>query len=200
LEAFLVRRAAVVLSLAFVILAGAYIQTIGAIAQEPIWAYGFSRLPAYDEPARRRRTFRRAISVGMKARRASCARGTWKAARELLAARNPREGTRHRHDRRRDAHRRPGRAEDDGVRAMPWSDLMGKDDAPPLARRSASYLARQLYDFQRETRLGRLAPLMRVVVTNLTDEDMLAITAYLASLQPVRGSQVPQRPPAVSCR
>ena len=77
-------------------------------------------------------------------------------------------------------------------------DLMGKGDAPPLAGRSASYLARQLYDFQRETRLGRLAPLMRVVVANLRDEDMLAISAYLASLQPVKGSLAPQRPPAIT--
>jgi cytochrome c553 len=67
-------------------------------------------------------------------------------------------------------------------------DLMGTDDVPPLAGRSASYLARQLYDLQRETRIGRSSPLMRVVVANLTEPDMVAITAYLASLQPVRTS------------
>jgi cytochrome c553 len=67
-------------------------------------------------------------------------------------------------------------------------DLMGTDDVPPLAGPSASYLARQLYDFPRETRIGRSSPLMRVVVANLTEHDMVAITAYLGSLQPVRTS------------
>ena len=60
---------------------------------------------------------------------------------------------------------------------------------PPLAGRSASYFARQLYDFQRETRIGRSAALMRVVVANLTEHDMVAITAYLASLPPVKTSR-----------
>jgi cytochrome c553 len=63
-------------------------------------------------------------------------------------------------------------------------DLMGAADVPPLANRSPSYLARQLYDFQQGTRNGTSAPLMRPVVANLTDEDMVAITAYLASLRP----------------
>jgi len=65
-------------------------------------------------------------------------------------------------------------------------DLMGMDDVPPLAGRSPSYLARQLYDFQRATRNGRSAALMRIVAANLSEEDMVAITAYLASKQPVR--------------
>jgi mono/diheme cytochrome c family protein len=43
-------------------------------------------------------------------------------------------------------------------------DLKGKDDVPPLAGRSPSYLARQLYDFQQGTRNGAAAPLMRPVV------------------------------------
>ena len=63
------------------------------------------------------------------------------------------------------------------------------DDAPPLAGRSASYLARQLYDFQREARIGRSSALMRVVVANLTEQDMVGITAYLASLPPVKTSR-----------
>ena len=63
-------------------------------------------------------------------------------------------------------------------------DLMGKDDVPPLANRSPSYLARQLYDFQQGTRNGAQAPMMRPVVANLTHDDMVAITAYLASLGP----------------
>jgi cytochrome c553 len=69
--------------------------------------------------------------------------------------------------------------------------LKGKDDAPPLAGRSPSYLARQLYDFQQGTRNGAAAPLMRPVVANLTHDDMVAITAYLASI----GQGAPVAPP-----
>ena len=61
-------------------------------------------------------------------------------------------------------------------------DLMGTADVPPIAGRSPSYLARQLYDFQQGTRNGASAPLMRLVVANLTEEDIVAITAYAASL------------------
>ncbi len=72
-------------------------------------------------------------------------------------------------------------------------DLMGIDDVPPIAGRSPSYLARQLYDFQQGTRNGASAPLMRVVVANLSEEDMVAITAYVASLGP--GASIsPPRP------
>ncbi len=71
-------------------------------------------------------------------------------------------------------------------------DLMGKDDVPPLANRSPSYLARQLYDFQQGTRNGASAPLMRPVVANLTGEDIVSITAYLASLAP--GAPLTQPP------
>jgi cytochrome c553 len=72
-------------------------------------------------------------------------------------------------------------------------DLMGAADVPPLAGRSPSYLARQLYDFQQGTRNGSSAPLMRPIVANLTEEDMVDITAYLASLGP--GAPVsPPRP------
>ena len=71
-------------------------------------------------------------------------------------------------------------------------DLMGTDDVPPLAGRSPSYLARQLFDFQQGTRNGASAPLMRPVVANLTDEDMVAITAYLASLGPGQSINPPR--------
>ena len=55
---------------------------------------------------------------------------------------------------------------------------------PPLANRSPSYLARQLYDFQQGARAGLMAPLMKDVVANLTVEDMVNIFAYTASRQP----------------
>jgi len=66
-------------------------------------------------------------------------------------------------------------------------DLMGIDDVPPIAGRSPSYTARQLYDFQQGTRNGAAAPLMKPVVAGLTEEDIVAITAYVASRPPVRG-------------
>lgn len=64
------------------------------------------------------------------------------------------------------------------------ADLKGNGNFPPLAGRSPSYLARQLYDIQQYTRNGPGVQLMRPVVQNLTQDDILAITAYLASLEP----------------
>ena len=62
--------------------------------------------------------------------------------------------------------------------------LKGTDTFPSLAGRSPSYLARQLLDFQRFTRVGPGSLLMQPIVKNLSDEDILDITAYVASLQP----------------
>jgi len=62
--------------------------------------------------------------------------------------------------------------------------LKGNGNFPPLAGRSPSYLARQLYDIQKYTRNGPGTQLMRPVVQNLNEADILAITAYLASLEP----------------
>jgi cytochrome c553 len=53
---------------------------------------------------------------------------------------------------------------------------------PPIAGRSPSSEARQIYDFQNGARNGANAALMKVPVANLTDEDIVDITAYLASL------------------
>jgi cytochrome c553 len=64
------------------------------------------------------------------------------------------------------------------------NDLRGLGFVPPLANRSPSYLARQIYDFQQGTRTGLMAPLMKDVVANLTVEDMVNIFAYTASLKP----------------
>jgi cytochrome c553 len=62
------------------------------------------------------------------------------------------------------------------------ADLMGLGPVPGLAGRSPSYLVRQLYDMQHGTRSGMSTSLMLPVVTRLTTDDMLAIAAYLASL------------------
>ncbi len=62
--------------------------------------------------------------------------------------------------------------------------LKGLADVPPIAGRQANYIVRQLFDFQDGTRAGPSATLMQPVVANLSDDDMLAIAAYTASLQP----------------
>jgi cytochrome c553 len=64
-------------------------------------------------------------------------------------------------------------------------DLRGMaPDIPPLAGRSPSYLAREIFDIQQGTRAGSypVLPLMKKAVEKLTAEDIIDITAYLASL------------------
>jgi cytochrome c553 len=62
--------------------------------------------------------------------------------------------------------------------------LRGKDKVPPLAGRSPSYIVRQLYDIQSGARTGVAVHPMKPVVTKLTIDDMAAIAAYTASLNP----------------
>jgi len=63
-------------------------------------------------------------------------------------------------------------------------DMRGLGPVPRLAGRSPSYLFRQLYDFQHGSRHGEWSALMKDPVARLTDDDMLNIAAYLASLEP----------------
>jgi len=63
-------------------------------------------------------------------------------------------------------------------------DLRGIGQAPTIAGRSPSYLARQLYDMQHGNRNGAWTPLMAPVVANMDTADLLNASAYLASLQP----------------
>ena len=63
-------------------------------------------------------------------------------------------------------------------------DLRGLGPVPGIAGRSPSYIVRQLYDMQQGTRNGTWTELMKSVVRNLNEEDMLNIAAYTASLQP----------------
>jgi cytochrome c553 len=62
--------------------------------------------------------------------------------------------------------------------------LKGAGTTPAIAGRHAGYLVRQLYFFQIGSRSGPQEALMHNVVQRLTNEDMLAIAAYVASLQP----------------
>jgi cytochrome c553 len=64
------------------------------------------------------------------------------------------------------------------------SDLRGLGPVPGLANRSPSYLARQLYDMQQGTRKGAWIDLMKPVVANMKEEDILNLMAYTASLAP----------------
>lgn len=62
--------------------------------------------------------------------------------------------------------------------------LDGLGPVPGIAGRSPSYLVRQLYDMQQNTRNGEWTQLMKPVVRNLSEEDMLDIAAYTSSLKP----------------
>jgi cytochrome c553 len=62
--------------------------------------------------------------------------------------------------------------------------LKGLGPVPPLAGRSPSYIARQLYDMKLGNRHGAWTPLMKPIVTGLNDKDILSAAAYLASLEP----------------
>lgn len=55
---------------------------------------------------------------------------------------------------------------------------------PPIAGRSPSYIGRALYDFQHGARTGAAAAQMQAVVQGLGEEDVIAIAAYVASLDP----------------
>ena len=62
--------------------------------------------------------------------------------------------------------------------------LHGAADVPRLAGVHPIYIARQLYLFQNGERNGANAQLMKGPVAQLTDEDIVAIAAYLGSLPP----------------
>ena len=62
-------------------------------------------------------------------------------------------------------------------------DLRGLGNVPGIAGRSPSYLVRQMYDMQAGTRRGPGAALMKAAVEKLTNEDYVAIAAYVSSLR-----------------
>ena len=64
------------------------------------------------------------------------------------------------------------------------ADLNGMGPVPGIAGRSPSYIARQMYDMQTGARNGEWTALMKPVVEKLTDDDYVAISAYVASLKP----------------
>ncbi len=60
----------------------------------------------------------------------------------------------------------------------------GKDDVPGLAGRNPTSIVRQLYDFRSSARKGGKSSEMDKVVRDMTNADMLALAAYLATLTP----------------
>jgi cytochrome c553 len=62
--------------------------------------------------------------------------------------------------------------------------LEGQGAVPRLAGMSPSYAVRQFVSFQDGTRSGTSAEVMKGALTGITTEQMIAITAYLASLPP----------------
>lgn len=62
--------------------------------------------------------------------------------------------------------------------------LQGLGDVPAIAGRHPNYIVRQLWNIQNGDRGGSSAALMKPVVENLSNDDMLAIAAYVASRAP----------------
>ena len=64
------------------------------------------------------------------------------------------------------------------------TELKGIGPVPGLAGHSPSYLVRQLYDMKQGTRSGEWTELMKPVVSKLSQQDMLNLAAYSASITP----------------
>ncbi len=71
-------------------------------------------------------------------------------------------------------------------------ELKGLGVVPGIAGRSPSYLTRQMYDMQAGTRHGEWSELMKPVVAKLTNEDFVAIAAYVSSrpMPPAPGNRI----------
>jgi cytochrome c553 len=64
------------------------------------------------------------------------------------------------------------------------ASLNGLGEVPAIAGHSPMYLFRQLYYFKDGSRHGSMGALMKGVVAQMTQDDMLAIAAYVGSLPP----------------
>jgi cytochrome c553 len=63
-------------------------------------------------------------------------------------------------------------------------NLKGIGPIPGIAGRSPSYMVRQLYDFQNGARMGVAGTLMKPTVEKLSQEEMISLAAYVATLEP----------------
>jgi len=57
--------------------------------------------------------------------------------------------------------------------------LNGRGEVPRLAGLQPLYIARQLFDLQYGSSAGKAAALMKKPVANLSEDDVIAISAYL---------------------
>jgi cytochrome c553 len=64
--------------------------------------------------------------------------------------------------------------------------LQGLGNVPRIAGLHPIYIARQIHMFKDGTRAGGDAALMKKPVANLTDDDIIAIAAYIGSLAPAK--------------
>ena len=64
------------------------------------------------------------------------------------------------------------------------ADLKGLGYVPSIAGRSPSQMTRQIIDIRTGARNGPMTQLMKETVSKLTNEDIVAIVAYLASREP----------------
>ncbi len=62
--------------------------------------------------------------------------------------------------------------------------LRGQGNIPGIAGRSPSYLVRQLVDMQTGARNGQAVQVMKALVGRLDADDLVAVAAYVASLEP----------------
>jgi cytochrome c553 len=62
--------------------------------------------------------------------------------------------------------------------------LKGKGEVPRLAGLQPLYVARQLFDIQYGSSAGKAVEVMKPVVANLSEDDIIAISSYLGSLPP----------------
>jgi cytochrome c553 len=62
--------------------------------------------------------------------------------------------------------------------------LTGLGEVPGITGRPATYIFRQLNDMKTGNRKGPWVELMKQVVAKLDDNDMIALSAYLGSLDP----------------
>lgn len=63
-------------------------------------------------------------------------------------------------------------------------ELKGIGPIPPIAGRSPTYIVRQLYEFKHGGRAGSASALMKQTVEKLSQDDMIALAAYVGSLEP----------------
>jgi len=64
------------------------------------------------------------------------------------------------------------------------ADLKGLGSIPGIAGRSPSYLVRQFFDLKYGARVGPGSAAMQPTVAHLSEDDMIALAAYVASLPP----------------